>query len=301
MQFLKRSPLLTAFAIFVLLAAIGWGGFAWSWPGPQQPTRAVPTPPAVPTPTAVEVSAPPSPLVAPSPARPPVYGYRVLSVLPHDPQAFTQGLDFADGVLYEGTGLYGASSLRRVELESGRVLQQHDLDAAYFGEGISVLGDRIYQLTWQNGVGFVSDRESFQPVQQFSYPTEGWGLTHDGEQLILSDGTATLYFLDPATLQETGRVTVTLAGERVTRLNELEYVDGKVLANVWQTDSVLRIDPATGQVDALYDFSGLLSQAPPFTGTVDVLNGIAFEEQKGRLFVTGKLWPALFEVELVPR
>ena len=222
-------------------------------------------------------------------------------MLPHDPQAFTQGLDFADGVLYEGTGLYGASSLRRVELESGRVLQQHDLDAAYFGEGISVLGDRIYQLTWQNGVGFVYDRESFQPVQQFSYPTEGWGLTHDGEQLILSDGTATLYFLDPATLQETGRVTVTLAGERVTRLNELEYVDGKVLANVWQTDSVLRIDPATGQVDALYDFSGLLSQAPPFTGTVDVLNGIAFEEQKGRLFVTGKLWPALFEVELVPR
>jgi glutamine cyclotransferase len=222
-------------------------------------------------------------------------------VLPHDPQAFTQGLDFADGVLYEGTGLYGASSLRRVELDSGRVLQQHDLDAAYFGEGISVLGDRIYQLTWQNGVGFVYDRESFQPVQQFSYPTEGWGLTHDGEQLILSDGTATLYFLDPATLQETGRVTVTLAGERVTRLNELEYVDGKVLANVWQTDSVLRIDPATGQVDAIYDFSGLLSQAPPFTGTVDVLNGIAFEEQSGRLFVTGKLWPALFEVELVPR
>jgi glutamine cyclotransferase len=222
-------------------------------------------------------------------------------VLPHDPQAFTQGLDFADGVLYEGTGLYGASSLRRVELESGRVLQQHDLDAAYFGEGISVLGDRIYQLTWQNGVGFVYDRESFQPVQQFSYPTEGWGLTHDGEQLILSDGTATLYFLDPATLQETGRVTVTLAGERVTRLNELEYVDGKVLANVWQTDSVLRIDPATGQVDGIYDFTGLLSQAPPFTGTVDVLNGIAFEEQSGRLFVTGKLWPALFEVELVPR
>jgi glutamine cyclotransferase len=222
-------------------------------------------------------------------------------VLPHDPQAFTQGLDFADGVLYEGTGLYGASSLRRVELDSGRVLQQHDLDAAYFGEGIAVLGDRIYQLTWQNGVGFVYDRESFQPVQQFSYPTEGWGLTHDGEQLILSDGTATLYFLDPATLQETGRVTVTLAGERVTRLNELEYVDGKVLANVWQTDSVLRIDPATGQVDALYEFSGLLSHAPPFTGTVDVLNGIAFEEQSGRLFVTGKLWPALFEVELVPR
>lgn len=222
-------------------------------------------------------------------------------MLPHDPQAFTQGLDFADGVLYEGTGLYGASSLRRVELESGRVLQQHDLDAAYFGEGISVLGDRIYQLTWQNGVGFVYDRESFQPVQQFSYPTEGWGLTHDGEQLILSDGTATLYFLDPATLQETGRVTVTLAGERVTRLNELEYVDGKVLANVWQTDSVLRIDPATGQVDGIYDFTGLLSQAPPFTGTVDVLNGIAFEEQSGRLFVTGKLWPALFEVELVPR
>jgi glutamine cyclotransferase len=222
-------------------------------------------------------------------------------VLPHDPQAFTHGLDFADGVLYEGTGLYGASSLRRVELESGRVLQQHDLDAAYFGEGISVLGDRIYQLTWQNGVGFVYDRESFQPVQQFSYPTEGWGLTHDGEQLILSDGTATLYFLDPATLQETGRVTVTLAGERVTRLNELEYVDGKVLANVWQTDSVLRIDPATGQVDGIYDFTGLLSQAPPFTGTVDVLNGIAFEEQSGRLFVTGKLWPALFEVELVPR
>ena len=230
-----------------------------------------------------------------------VYDYRIENIYPHDPTAFTQGLVYIDDELYEGTGLYGRSSLRKVELATGRVLQQHDLDAAYFGEGIAIIGDKIFQLTWQNGVGFVYDRETFAELDQFEYATEGWGLTYDGEHLIMSDGTPTIYFLDPETLQMVRSITVTVEGERLPRLNELEYIDGKVFANVWQTDVFVRIDPQTGAVDGLADLSGLLAQAPPFEGTVDVLNGIAYDAKRDRLFVTGKLWPYLFEIELQPR
>jgi glutamine cyclotransferase len=230
-----------------------------------------------------------------------IYDYRVVNIHPHDPNAFTQGLVYIDDELYEGTGLYGRSSLRKVELETGRVLQQHDLDAAYFGEGIAVIDDRIFQLTWQNGVGFVYDRGTFAELAQFEYATEGWGLTYDGEHLIMSDGTPTIYFLDPETLQAVRSITVTVEGQRLPRLNELEYVDGKILANVWQTDVFVRIDPATGAVDGLADLSGLLAQAPAFDGAVDVLNGIAYDAEGDRLFVTGKLWPYLFEIELQPR
>lgn len=249
---------------------------------------------------------PASPLASPlAPALPVVYDYVVRTTFPHDPAAFTQGLVYHEGEFYEGTGLYGQSSLRRVALESGDVLQQHDLAEELFGEGIAVLGDKIYQLTWQNGIAFVYDRTSFELLQQFTYPTEGWGLTHDGQQLIMSDGTAVIYFRDPIDFQETRRITVTLEGEPLPQLNELEYVDGKILANVWQTDFVVRIDPTTGVVDGVYDFRGLLAQAPP-AATVpdappDVLNGIAYDAASGRLFITGKRWPALFEVTLTPR
>ncbi|GIK72488.1 MAG: hypothetical protein BroJett021_14760 [Chloroflexota bacterium] len=230
-----------------------------------------------------------------------VYDYRVVNVYPHDPDAFTQGLVYIDDELYEGVGLYGRSSLRKVDLESGSVLQQHDLDAAYFGEGIAVIGDKIFQLTWQNSVGFIYDRKTFNELDRFEYATEGWGLTYDGEHLIMSDGTPTIYFLDPATLQTVRTITVTVEGQALPRLNELEYIDGRIFANVWQTDVIVRIDPTTGIVDGVADLSGLLAQAPPFEGAVDVLNGIAYDAKRDRLFVTGKLWPYLFEIELQPR
>ncbi|MCS6825406.1 MAG: glutaminyl-peptide cyclotransferase [Caldilinea sp.] len=230
-----------------------------------------------------------------------IYDYRVKNVFPHDSGAFTQGLVYWNGVFYEGTGLYGRSSLRKVDVKSGSVLQQHDLAPEFFGEGIAVVGDRILQLTWQNGVGFVYDRDSFEELQRFSYATEGWGLTYDGQHLIMSDGTPTIYYLDPETLQEVRRLLITLEGQPLPRLNELEYVEGKILANVWQTDFIVQIDPETGVVEGVYDFTGLLQQAPPFQGGYDVLNGIAYDAENRRLFVTGKLWPYLFEVELIPR
>jgi glutamine cyclotransferase len=228
----------------------------------------------------------------------PVYTYRIINSYPHDPEAFTQGLVIADGVLYEGTGLKGRSTLRRVDLVTGAILQSRDLATWFFGEGIAVYGDKIYQLTWQSNVGFVYDKNSFELLQQFQYPTEGWGLTHDGERLIMSDGTATLHFLDPETLTETGQVQVQYLGQPVVRLNELEYILGEVWANVWQTDNIARINPQTGQVVGWIDLSGLL-RPEDMTQPVDVLNGIAYDAQTDRLFVTGKWWPKLFEIELV--
>ncbi len=230
---------------------------------------------------------------------PPVLTYKVIRVYPHDPQAFTQGLVIDQGVLYEGTGRYGRSSLRRVDLATGNVLQFHDLPASFFGEGITVFGAQIIQLTWRSRLGFVYDKEQFTLLQQFSYPSEGWGITHDGRRLIMSDGTAILSFLDPKRLVEVRRIHVHDHAGPVMRLNELEYVQGAIYANVWQTDRIARIDPQTGRVTAWIDLTGLLSpqdrQQP-----VDVLNGIAYDAERNRLFVTGKLWPKLFEIEIVP-
>jgi len=231
----------------------------------------------------------------------PVYTYRVVNTYPHDPDAFTQGLVFEDGVLYEGTGLRGRSTLRKVDLETGEVLKSCNLPEEYFGEGIAVFGDRISQLTWQAKTGFVYDKESFDLLQTFSYPTEGWGLTHDGEHLIMSDGTTTLHFLDPLTYVETGRIQVieSIVSSYVPRLNELEYVNGEVYANDWLTDRIARIDPANGQVVGWIDLTGLLGPEDR-SRTVDVLNGIAYDAEGDRLFVTGKLWPKIFEIELIP-
>lgn len=202
-------------------------------------------------------------------------------------------------MLYESTGLYGRSSLRRVALETGEVLQQRDLPAEYFGEGLALFDGRLIQLTWQNNTGFVYDAASFALQQTWTYPTEGWGLTHDGAHLIMSDGSATLRFLDPRTFQAQREVLVTDGGRPVGLLNELEYVNGEVFANVWQTDWIARIDPQTGRVLGWIDLSGLL--APEERQAADVLNGIAYDAQNGRLFVTGKLWPKLFEITLAPR
>ncbi len=229
----------------------------------------------------------------------PVYGYRVVNEYPHDPYAFTQGLVYEDGIFYEGTGLtLGRSSLRKVALETGEVLQIHYLGSQYFGEGISVVGDRIWQLTWQNHVAFLYDKETFEQLDTIHYPTEGWGLTYDGERLIMSDGTATLYFRDPATFEALGQVTVYDDEGPVTRLNELEYINGKVFSNVWTTNRIAIIDPLTGRVEAWLDLTGLLDGVE-LPSEVDVLNGIAYDAAGERLFVTGKWWPVLYEIEII--
>ena len=228
-----------------------------------------------------------------------VAGYQVVKIYPHDPQAFTQGLVYADGFLYEGTGLNGRSGIRKVKLESGEVVQVQPLESRFFGEGIAVLPDRIVQLTWQSGVGFVYDRTTFQRTRTFNYSGEGWGLTFDGTRLIMSDGTAWLRFIDPGTLKETGRLQVKDGGRPVPHLNELEVVKGEILANVWQTDRIARISPKSGEVTGWIDLAGILD--PNDAANVDVLNGIAYDAAGDRLFVTGKLWPKLFEIRIRPR
>jgi glutamine cyclotransferase len=230
----------------------------------------------------------------------PTFGFEVVQRWPHDPQAFTQGLVYRDGRLYESTGQQGESSLRQVELETGAVVRRHDLAYQYFGEGLALLKGRLFQLTWRSQVGFIYDAATFQPVGEFHYTGEGWGLTEDGTSLILSDGTSTLRFLDPVTFEVRRSVKVTDAGKEVWRLNELEYVKGEVFANVWMSDRIARIDPATGRVTGWIDLTGLL---PPEerSGREDVLNGIAYDAATDRLLVTGKHWPRLFQIRLVAR
>lgn len=284
----------------------------WLLPGCDAPAAPPATPPtatplvmASPTATAIPTSeAPHSPLPTPTltatlePAVP-TYGYQVINTYPHDPTAFTQGLVYTQEYLYEGTGRYGQSSLRKVDLESGEVLQRIELPPQYFGEGIALLNDRIYQLTWKEQRGFVYDRDTFELRQEFTYPTEGWGLTHNSQNLIMSDGSANLYFLDPVSLSEIGRVEVRDGDLPVVRLNELEYINGQIYANIWQTDWLVIIDPASGRVTGRILLAGLL-KPEDMTQPVDVLNGIAYDPAHDRLFVTGKLWPKLFEIELVP-
>jgi glutaminyl-peptide cyclotransferase len=233
-------------------------------------------------------------------AQAPVYGYQVVHTYPHDRNAFTQGLIYRDGFLYEGTGLRGRSTLRKVRLETGEVIEQRALANQYFGEGITDWGRTLLQLTWQSQMGFVYDLETFGVTRTFSYEGEGWGLTHDVTTLILSDGTPRLRFFDASTFEQIGSYTVRDGGVPVANLNELEYVRGEIYANVWQTDRVVRIALSTGQVVGWVDLSGLLTESDK-TAPVDVLNGIAYDAQTDRLFVTGKLWPKLFEIKLVRR
>ena len=232
----------------------------------------------------------------PGGSRLPVWGYTVRHIYPHDPGAFTQGLQYLDGVLYEGTGLNGRSSIRRVKLETGEVLQQRPVPQQYFGEGIVVWHSDLIELTWRSEVALVYDRTTFEPRRTFKYTGEGWGLTEDGTSLIMSDGSAELRVLDPATFLERRRITVSAEGKPVRNLNELEVVKGEIFANIWQTDYLARVSPATGNVTGWVDLSGLLSAAE--RASTDVLNGIAYDAAHDRLFVTGKLWPKLFEITL---
>ncbi|SDX26905.1 glutaminyl-peptide cyclotransferase [Lysobacter enzymogenes] len=244
---------------------------------------------------------------APTPAAPhaaaaaaPVYSYKVIARHPHDPQAFTQGLIWKDGFLYESTGLNGHSSVRKVELASGRVLQRTALPDEVFGEGMTDRGDQLLVLSWTNGAGYVLNRADFSFAGTFQYPGEGWGLTRSADTIYMSDGSAQIRLLDPATLRERSRIQVRDQGRAIDQLNELEWVKGEIYANVWQSDRIARIDPKTGQVRGWIDLSGLLRQHGSGGRGADVLNGIAYDAQGDRLFVTGKLWPDLFQIELVP-
>ncbi len=284
-------------AVFLLLPAC-----TQTEPAPPSPVAGMET--AVPTLTPIPTATPiPScdPFTTPAvnpPGSVPSYSYQMINTYPHDPDAFTQGLLFVDGVLYESTGRY-PSSLRRVDLASGDVQQRLTLDEIFFGEGLVLWEDRLIQLTWQNRVAFGYDRDSFELLTTWEYDTEGWGITHNGRCLIMSDGSDTLYFRDPDTFAEVGRIVVQDQNGPVRLLNELEFINGEVWANIWKTNRIVRIDPATGQVVGSIDLTGLLDPAT-LTQPVDVLNGIAYDGENGRLFVTGKLWPTLFEIEIVP-
>jgi glutaminyl-peptide cyclotransferase len=245
-------------------------------------------------------------IVPPSiPAIPPpavkVDGYQVIHTYSHDPNAFTQGLIFVDGHLYESTGLNGRSSLRMVDLSSGSVLQQRDLPEEYFGEGLTDWGSTLVQLTWTSHKALVYDRFSFSPLRSFTYEGEGWGLTHDDAHLILSDGTSYLRFLDPNSFRVVRRLEVVdESGRGVEKLNELEYIHGEIYANVWQTDEIIRISPRTGRILGRIDLAGIIDKRELQAGGA-VLNGIAYDRAGERLFVTGKLWPKLFEIKVVAR
>lgn len=233
-------------------------------------------------------------------AQAPLFTYKVIHVYPHDRTAFTQGLEYHDGFLYEGTGLKGHSTLRKVKLETGQVVQRIDLAPQYFGEGITEIDGRIVQLTWQSHTGFVYERANFRLLHNFTYPGEGWGLTNDGKTIYMSDGTSQIRFWDPRTLQERKRITVRDNGRPVDNLNELEWVRGEIYANIWTTNRIARISPQDGHVIGWIDMEGLL-KPEDLTEPVDVLNGIAYDAAHDRLFVTGKLWPKLFEIKVVPK
>jgi len=229
----------------------------------------------------------------------PVFGYQIVNAYPHSSLAFTQGLVYDEGVLYEGTGLYGRSSLRRVDLETGRVLEQTHLENTLFGEGVALWKDRIIQLTWQSGRGLVYGKGNLTEIGNFSYPTEGWGITSDNKSLIMSDGTDILHILDPESFAEKGQIKVTANGTSLMGLNELEYIKGQIYANVWPTNWIVIISPESGEVKGKINMQGILQERDIQGSVVDVLNGIAYDALEDRLFVTGKLWPKLFEIKLV--
>lgn len=229
----------------------------------------------------------------------PIYGYEVVASYPHDTSAFTQGLFFENGVLYESTGRHGQSSLRKVDLKTGEVLRIRNLDDTYFGEGAAMAGNKIVQITWRSRKGLVYDKDTFDLLETFTYPGEGWGLTYDGRNLVMSDGTAVLRYLDAATFRETGTLEVYDEAGPVQSLNELEYVEGEIFANLWGSDRIARINPETGRVKGWIDLSGLLPEKDR-KGGEDVLNGIAYDPGGKRLFVTGKLWPKLYEIRIAP-
>jgi len=234
---------------------------------------------------------------APASGPTPKYGYQIVNIWPHDSNAFTQGLILMDGKLVESTGQEGFSSLRRVELESGKVLQKVDVPEPYFAEGMAQLNGKIYQLTWQHKLGFIYDAQTFDRLGQFNYQGEGWGLTTDGQSLILSDGSSSIRFIDPAGFRVTRSITVTDQGRPVRELNELEYVKGEIYANVWHDDRIATIDPQSGHVNSWIDLTGLMPEGE-LQDPEAVLNGIAYDQASDKLIVTGKLWPRVFEIKV---
>lgn len=232
-------------------------------------------------------------------SRTPRFSFRVVKAFPHDPTAFTQGIVFADGIFYESTGLNGYSTVRKVTPETGAVIQKVAVEDQYFAEGLALVGQELLQLTWQTRVGFVYDKATLKRLRTFSYPTEGWGIAYDGKQLVMSDGSSRLFFMDPTNQKVLRSLQVLDGGRPVERLNELEFVRGELWANVWQTDRIAKINPATGAVTGWIDLTGLLR--PEARGPEgDVLNGIAWDKAGDRVFVTGKKWPWLFQIDLVP-
>ena len=223
------------------------------------------------------------------------YTYRIVEIYPHDTNAFTQGLVFEDDVFYESTGIYGSSSLRRVDLQSGNVLNKFSLSDEYFGEGLAIVGNSLIQLTWKERIGFVYDKGTFTLQKNFTYNTDGWGLTFDDNKLIMSDGSSNLYFFNPTTFEEIGKVSVYDGNKTLENLNELEYIKGDIYANIWLEDSIVIINPNTGQVKGYIDLTGLYQTA----NAEAVLNGIAYDKQTDRLFVTGKLWSNIYQIELI--
>lgn len=228
------------------------------------------------------------------------YGYKIVKTFPHDPEAYTQGLIYKDGFLYEGTGRNGFSSIRKVELETGKIIQSVNLDQKHFGEGITLFNNKIYQITWTSGVGFEYDFSTFKQIRTFEFTTEGWGLTTNGKDLIMSDGSNIIHYMEPENFAELKHIEVFDDKDKVDQLNELEYINGDLYSNVYQTNKIVIINPETGMVKGVIDLKGLLQDSDR-TNQVDVLNGIAWDEAGKRLFVTGKLWPKLFQIELIEK
>jgi glutamine cyclotransferase len=228
-------------------------------------------------------------------AQAPVHSYKIIATYPHDPKAFTEGLEIHDGALYESTGLNGSSHIRKVNLTTGATITDIPIPQYIFGEGITFFGNHLYSLTYKNGIAFLRDPKTFMQLQTFPYSGEGWALTHDAKHIIMSDGSAELRILDPASFHEVNRLLVREGTRPVTELNELEYIDGEIWANIWRTERIARIDPRSGQVNSWVDMTGLLKPGDQRPDT-DVLNGIAYDPVGKRIFVTGKMWPKLFQI-----
>jgi len=229
-----------------------------------------------------------------------LYTYKVVNTFPHNTESFTQGLYIEDGLLYESTGLNGKSAVKKIDLKTGEVIKSRDMQDKFFGEGLTIVDDKIYQITWRSKTGFVYNKESLDILRTFSYKTQGWGITYDGKNLIISDGSDILYFMDPKSFAIVGKLEVYNKSGKVSKLNELEYINGEIYANIWGKDLIARIDPKTGYVKSWIDLSGILSKEDR-KGKEDVLNGIAYNPENNTLLVTGKFWPKLFEIKLVPK
>jgi len=295
MKKLHVAGAISALFLLALGVSLAFGGFI---PLNDMPTTPTATPTPVPTPTqASSATSTAAPTVTTQPNNSPIiYTYQIVNIYPHDTEAFTQGIVFDNGTLLESTGGWGTSYLRRVDIESGTVVQECRLSDEFFGEGLAKIDDKLVQLTWLNNLGLVYDSNTFELLGNFSYPTQGWGLSFDGQKLIMSDGSSTLYFLDPITYDRIGQLNVVDGDIPIANINEMEYINGDIYANIWKTQKIAIINPQTGQVKGWIDLAGIYQPQ----GVEDVLNGIAYDQKANRLFVTGKNWPNIYQIEIMP-